>query len=62
MTRTSDPCDETAIPTNGAAPIVRAAAILSGAADSIGNGAGIYNSFHVQIKCMNLFDWILDYE
>jgi hypothetical protein len=56
MTRTSNPCDETAIPANGATPIVGAAAILAGAADSIGNGAGIDNSFHVTIEYMNLFD------
>ncbi len=41
MTRTTDPHDKTAIPANGAAPIVGAAAIAAGAADSIGNGAGI---------------------
>jgi hypothetical protein len=41
MTRTSDPHDKTAIPANGAALIVGAAAIATGAADSIGNGAGI---------------------
>ena len=56
MTRTSDPHDKTAIPANGAAPIVGAAAILAGAADSIGNGAGIDSSFHVTIKYMDLFD------
>jgi hypothetical protein len=41
MTRTSDPHEETAIPDNGAAPIVGAAAITAGATDSIGNGASI---------------------
>jgi hypothetical protein len=41
MTRTSDPHDKTAIPANGAAPIVGAAAIVAYAADSISNGAGI---------------------
>jgi hypothetical protein len=56
MTRTSNPHDKTAIPANGAAPIVGAAAILAGASDSIGNGAGIDNSFHVTIKYMNLFE------
>jgi hypothetical protein len=41
MTRTSDPHDKTAIPANGATPIIEAAAIVAGATDSIGNGAGI---------------------
>ncbi len=41
MTRTSNLHDKTAIPANGAAPIVGAAAIAADAADSIGNGAGI---------------------
>ncbi len=41
MMKTSDPHDKTAIPANGATPIVGAAAIVAGAADSIGNGAGI---------------------
>jgi hypothetical protein len=56
MLRTSNPCDKTAIPADGAAPIVGAAAILAGATDSIGNEASIDNSFHVTIKYMNLFE------
>jgi hypothetical protein len=41
MTRTSNPHDKTAIPANGAALILGAAAIAAGAAESIGNEAGI---------------------
>ncbi len=41
MTRTSNPNDKTAIPANGAAPIVGSAAVVAGAADSIDNFSGI---------------------
>ncbi len=41
MRRTSNPHDQTAIPAHGATPIEGTAAIAAGAADSIGNGAGI---------------------
>ncbi len=47
MTRTSYPRDKTVILANGAAPVVGAATILAGVADSVGNGTGIDNSFHV---------------